>query len=91
MISDETNHDIIVLLIETNMIIPSHSTSCYQMNLMAIEGTLTYLALEEMAANLADDIFKCIFINEKFVYFNLNFTEVCSSGMQFTIGQHWFR
>ena len=59
------NHDKIVLLIETNMVIPSHSTSCYQMNFVAIEG-LKLISLDGMAANLADDIFKCSFMNEKF-------------------------
>ena len=59
------NHDKIVLLIETNMVIPSHSTSCYQMNFVAVEG-LKLIYLDGMAANLADDIFKCSFMNEKF-------------------------
>ena len=37
---------------------------------------LTYLPLDTMAAILADNIFKCIFLNEKFCI--LTFTVVCS-------------
>ena len=34
---------------------------------------LTHLPLDKMAAILADDIFKCIFLNEN----DSNFTEIC--------------
>ena len=40
---------------------------------------LTY-PTAQMAARFVDDIFKCIFIDEKFLYFVRNLTEVCSGG-----------
>ena len=33
-------------------------------------NTLTHLPLDKMAAILADDIFKCIFLNEKNLFFD---------------------
>ena len=46
---------------------------------------LTHLPLDKMAANLADDDFKCIFLNENDFHWNL------FPGAQLTISQHWFR
>ena len=44
-----------------------------------ILSTLTHLPLDKMAADLADDICKCIFMNKKkILYFDYYFTEVCS-------------
>ena len=51
---------------------------------------ITHLALEKMAAILADDNFKCIFLNENDripISISLNLF----SGVQFTISHHWFR
>ena len=36
--------------------------------------------LNKMADIFADDIFTCIFLNEKLMYFTLNFIEVCVQG-----------
>ena len=39
---------------------------------------LTHLPQDKMAAILADDIFKCILLNENDKSSNLTFTETCS-------------
>ena len=43
-----------------------------------VKSKLTHLSLGKMAAIFADDSFKCIFMDEKNVYFHSNFPEVCS-------------
>ena len=50
---------------------------------------LTHLPLDKVADILADDIFKCIFLNENDripIQISLKFP-----GVQLTISQHWFR
>ena len=63
----------------------SHATGHSQYNgfIIAQNNSSSYshyfklLPLDKMATRLADDIFRCIFVNENF-FIDKNFTEVCS-------------
>ena len=48
---------------------------------------LTHLPLDKMAAILADNIFKCIFLNEN----DKILIQISLKLVQLTINQHWFR
>ena len=53
-------------------------------------STTTHADHEKMAANVAGEIFKCIFFNEN-VWFWLKFQWSLFLGVQLTICLHWFR
>ena len=65
--------------------------ACFcQIVVVCFKFHLTHLSLGRNVSHFADDIFRCIFVNEQFGFF-IKFHWSLLLRVQLTITQHWFR